>query len=131
MLTRSSLSYCPSSSSLRSAYSATTDPATSSKVASSVSSEAYFNARESSRGWRETAGTDSDELPGVSRDVIASSFFFLLFLVERPLRYDPLVNDFFYRRTQELGTHRQLFDISSITVTIVQSTSFRGLILWF
>jgi len=31
----------------------------------------------------------SDELPGVARDVFASSVFFLLFLEERPLRYDP------------------------------------------
>src|SRR5713226_5594638 len=114
MPTRSSLSYCSSSSSLRSAYSATTDPATSSKVASSVSSEAYFNARESSRGWRETAGTDSDELPGVSRDVIASSFFFLLFLVERPLRYDPLVKEYFYKRTKELGKKRKILEINRI-----------------
>jgi hypothetical protein len=68
---------------------ASTDPATSSKVESSVFSEAYFDARISSRGWRETAGTN--EVPGVARKVSLSSFFFLLFLAERPLRYESLV----------------------------------------
>ena len=100
MRTRSSLSYCSSSSSLRSAYCVSTDPATStsSKFASSRSSGAYFNARKSSREWREMAGMEeSGELsPGVARDVFASSFFFFLrFLVDRPLRYEPLVKDFF------------------------------------
>ena len=89
MLTRSSLSFCSSSSSLRSAYCASTDPATSSKVVSSQSSGAYFDARKSSKGWRETAGLESGELLGVARDVFAFSFLFLLFLVERPLRYCP------------------------------------------
>ena len=55
-----------------------------SKGTSSLSMEAYFDARKLRRGWKETAGTD--EFPGVTRDVFPSSFFFLFFLAGRPLR---------------------------------------------
>ena len=34
----------------------------------------YFEARKSSRGWRETVGIESGELPNVAHDVFASSF---------------------------------------------------------
>ena len=93
-LTTSSLSCRSSSSSLRSAYSASTDPATASKDVSSLSSEAYFNARKSRRGWRETAGTKVLSEAGMTtRDVFPSSFFFLFFRAGRPFRYKYPVKD--------------------------------------
>jgi hypothetical protein len=55
-----------------------------SKLTSSVSTEAYVDARMSMRGWREKV--ERDEPLGVVRDVAPESFLFLLFLV-RGLRY--------------------------------------------
>lgn len=94
-LTRSSLSCRSSSSSLRSAYSASSEPATVSKNVSSLSSEAYFDVRKSRRGWRETAGTKERSDSGTTaRDAaFPSSFFFLFFRAGRPLRYKRPIKD--------------------------------------
>ncbi len=68
----------------------------------------------------------SDELPGVARDVFASSFFFLLCSRGAPSSLRPLKvkRKKIHRRMEELGAYRRLIDISSLTVTIVQGPSF-------